>query len=175
MMLALAAMVPALLAATGRRQAARHWLAVVGGTLGLVLALKLLGHVVALGGDTPWPRSPSGHVAAGCLIWGGTALAAGLGRGRALALGLVVALAVGVARFTGGQHSLAEIGIGAALALAGLFLLARRMPPPAPAWHRRRFLAAVAIISLLTTPLRFEPEPLIGQAADAVHQWLNAP
>ncbi len=171
-MLGLALAVPAWLALTGRGAAGRRWVVVVGGALAVVAALKLAGHAWTLADRGAWLRSPSGHVAAGCLIWGGIAAMAGAGRLPSLAIGLAIAAVLAPARILGGQHTLAEALLGSAIGLAALGLLLRL--PAAPAgWRARPFLLAMAVVALAAAPWRLAPEPVIEAMAAALLRGLG--
>jgi membrane-associated phospholipid phosphatase len=168
-MLAVGLVAPAMLALGGRRRMAACWLLVVGGALGLVLLLKLVGALVwPLGGGVL--RSTSGHTAAGGLIWGGVALAAGMAPRAALALGLAATTAVAVARVASGLHHPGEVFFGALIGLGALALLARWHRPAPPGWRRRSLLLAVGVASLAAAPWTLHPEPMV----QALAHWLRA-
>ena len=97
LLLPLAALVGATLAAVGRRRDALAWGLAVGGTFAAVLALKLL--VFALTGPLLGRglRSPSGHTAAGTVVYAGLlALLAGRRPGARVRVGLVAGTAFGL-------------------------------------------------------------------------------
>lgn len=164
-MLAVTLAVPALLALGGRRSAAWRWLLVVGGALGLVLALKLLGALISLQGGPVALRSPSGHAAAAAIVWGGVALACGTGRRVAFAWALAMVALVAPARVLGGAHNVAEALAGAAIGLAGLALLARWLPPPPPGWRPLPLLLGVVIAGIAAAPFPLAPEPMVQALA----------
>ncbi len=124
-LLPLAALVACGLAVGGRWRAALAWAGCVGGTLGLMLGLKLLvagcgGPLLALG-----LRSPSGHTAAAAVIGGGlVALLAGLRGWDAALPGLLVAAVIAATRIALRVHSLADVMVGAAVGVGGSMALA---------------------------------------------------
>src|SRR5918997_4183426 len=103
LVLPLAALVALALAAVGWRREALAWSVAVAGTLAAVLALKLL--ALAYSGQLGTAlRSPSGHTAAGTVVYAGllTLLAGrrlGSRTGIALLAGAALAALFGCARF----------------------------------------------------------------------------
>ncbi|MGI3776187.1 MAG: phosphatase PAP2 family protein [Janthinobacterium lividum] len=126
--LPLALLVLAALLARGERRAARGWALAVGGVLGALLALKLWAGACAGVGvlRDAGVRSPSGHAAAGGIVYGG-ALALALGRRAwgSAACCLAVAAGFGASRLALGVHTPADVALGCAVAAAGGAVLAR--------------------------------------------------
>ena len=103
------------------------WGVSVTGTLGTMLALKVLGLELSLHFGWPTAVSPSGHVAAGCVVYGGLALL--LLRGRAphlfvAAIPLLLVMVIGVSRIRLGAHTPMEVLVGGAVGLLGAGSLA---------------------------------------------------
>ena len=151
LVLPLAALVALALAAVGWRREALAWSVAVAGTLAAMLALKLLvlAHPGLLGAGM---RNPSGHTAAGTVLYAGL-LALG---GRRLATRTTIALLAGIGmallfgstRVALGWHTLPEVVGGGAVGLVGAFVLARLAGPRRPdAWAPG--LAVVAAVALL--------------------------
>ena len=125
-LLPLAALVTAALALQGRRRLAAVWALSVGGTLGLMLLLKL-----AIAGCGAWLgplglRSPSGHTASAAVVYGGLiAMLAGLRGWDAALPGLAVAAAIAATRIVLQVHSLADVMLGAGVGVGGSVVLAQ--------------------------------------------------
>jgi membrane-associated phospholipid phosphatase len=160
------------LAWQGWRRGAASWAACVAATLAAMLALKLMfvGCAAALGGF-----SPSGHTAAGTVIYGG--LAALWLRRRGVSAGAAVVLCAGAAasligasRIAVNAHSLPEVAVGAAVGAWGVALLLRLAGVPPPGLRLGRLALVVAALMLLLHGLRLPVEPGIK----AVAGWLPA-
>lgn len=146
-----AVILPAVLAliltllATEWRRGALCWSLVAVSTLGLMLALKLSAVIFPSFFGAFDLRSPSGHVAAGAILYGG--LAALLIRRRLLALliaaGIVLLLAA--SRLVLRYHNLPEVAVGGAVGLAGVLALLW-LTPPAPRTVSRLALAMVVLV-----------------------------
>ena len=144
--LPLALAVSVALLVLGWRRGAVAWLLAVGGTLVLVLVLKLAGWACG----PPLLRTPSGHVAAAAVVCGGLALIV-VRRDRphrALLIAVLAAAVVGTSRLLLGAHSLPEVLLGGAIGTAGASLLARLAGPP-PQGLRARWVAAVVVAVLV--------------------------
>lgn len=147
--LPLAATVAAVLAVAGWRRGALAWVAWIGGTLALVLALKLasavFGHLLPAGEL----RSPSGHTASAGAVYGG--MLAGLaqrltGHNRwSLACVVVAVAAVGASRLALDMHTLLDVAVGSAVGVGGGMALVRSAGAP----PRDMPLAPVAAAALL--------------------------
>ena len=138
-LLPLAAITPVVLGVLGWRRAALAWVLAVGGAFGSVLLLKagLIMMTDAFG--SAYRASPSGHVAASCVVYGGLAalLLRGLMPGWFIAVfpALVIAV-VGYTRIALGAHTLPEVAAGAligAVALSAMVAMAGERPRTA-AW-----------------------------------------
>lgn len=126
-LLPLAAGIALLLALSGWRRGALAWTAAIGGTLALILLLKLrffaCGHFLP---DTG-VGNPSGHTAAAAAVYGG--LVAMILRfiwddGRwaffcAVTTGVLLAVVIGRSRVILDTHSMAEVVVGGAIGIAG--------------------------------------------------------
>jgi membrane-associated phospholipid phosphatase len=150
---------------------ARFWLLAIGGSAGVIAALKL-----AFGGCghplTPFAIvSPSGHSALSAAVYGSLALlvGAGLERRRRTALYVVaVFLIIGVAlsRVVLRDHNLAEIAIGMAVgsggaAVFGVALSGGRAPTLPLGWL---LLGAAAIVAVMHGT-RWMIEPAVHRLA----------
>ncbi len=142
------------------------WCVAVPGTLAAMLALKIMGIELALHLGWPVALSPSGHVAAGCVVYGGLAVLAGRGRvpGALLGLAPLSAVAViGVSRIRLGAHTPFEVVVGAVVGLIGVAVLARLAGerPQRNAWP---LLAALSGTVLALHGMHMPAEQVIRQA-----------
>jgi len=147
----------------GWRRGAVAWMAAVGGTLALILVLKLAGWAC---GPPLW-RTPSGHAAAAAVVCGGLALIVGRRDRphRVLLIAVLAAAVVGTSRLLLGAHSLPEVLVGGAVGIAGASLLARLAGPP-PQGLRARWVAAVVVaVLVLFHGTRLPAEAHIGGLA----------
>jgi membrane-associated phospholipid phosphatase len=155
--LPLAAIVAVSLAAVGWRREALAWSVAVTGTLAAILLLKLLAFSEA--GDFLDGRldSPSGHTAAGTIVYAG--LLTLLGRRLAtrvriaLLAGAALALLFAVTRLKVGEHSLPDVLVGAAAGLAGVLVLARLAGARPAAARGAGLLVVGAIVVLVAATL----------------------
>ncbi len=149
----------------GWRRGALAWAGAVGVTLALMLALKLL----FLGCGRIGALSPSGHTAAGTAIYGGV-FSLWLRRRMAawqavLLAGGTVGLAIGISRLAVHAHIPIEVAMGAAVGLAGVWILLRAAGPPPP-WVRGRWLVpAGLVVVLLLHGTRLQAEPRLRALA----------
>ncbi len=144
--LPLALAVGLVLLALGWRRGAAAWALAVGGTLAVMLVLKVAGWACG----PPLLRTPSGHAAAAAVICGGLVLIVGRRDRphRVLFMAVLAAAVVGVSRLLLGAHSVPEVLIGGAVGIAGASLLARLAGPP-PQGLRARWVAAVVVVVLV--------------------------
>ncbi len=162
--LPLVVVVTVVLAFQGWRRGALVWFASIGGTFAVMLALKLffMGCQGIFGGMAL--RSPSGHVAAACVVSGG--MIAIFGRRRlTVALGVVIAaVVVGFTRLGLQAHTMPEVIIGAGAGLIGALVLAR-YAGPVPRLKARPLVLAVTAVLALFHGRHLEAEIVIRQAA----------
>ncbi len=118
-------------------------------------------------------RSPSGHTAAGTVVYAG--LLALLARRRletrtgvALLAGAAMALLFGATRLAVGRHTLPEVLLGGAVGLAGALVLARLAGPSraAAAAAAPAVVAAVALLAVVALHgQRLQVEPTLRAIA----------
>ena len=159
LVLPLAGMVALALAAVGRRRQALAWSLAVAGTLGAMLLLKV--GVFALAGPhgVRGLGNPSGHTAAGVVVYAGLlALIAERFAPKvpvALVSGAAFAVVFGSTRWALRYHSVPDVLVGGAVGLAGALALAvlagpRRPPGGAPSSASgSAAVAAAALLALL--------------------------
>ena len=162
--LPLVAMVGVVLVAQGWRRGGAAWLAAIGATFAVMLALKLLflGCVAVFGPADL--RSPSGHVAAAAVVSGGVAAIFGRGWRSVAAIALAAGFAIGGTRLGLRAHSWPEVILGAGIGLAGALAL-RRLAGPAPPLRPRPLILAAAVVLALFHGRHLEAEIVIRQAA----------
>ena len=155
LLLPLAGLVAVSLAAVGRRRQALAWSLAVTATLAAMLALKVAAFALAAPDGAGGPGNPSGHTAAGVVVYAG--LLALLGERvaprvpLALLSGAAFGLLFGSARMAVGVHTLPEVLVGGAVGLAGALALAGLAGPRRPDASARghAFVAAVALLAVL--------------------------
>jgi membrane-associated phospholipid phosphatase len=149
----------------GWRRGAAAWLVALAGTLGAMLALKLVLTACAASLGLLTLHSPSGHTAAASVIAGGLTVV--LGRSRALALpaAALAAVVIGLSRLALGLHSLTEVLIGGLVGLAGTAVLLLLAGAPPPAWRPRWAAVAAVAVVLLLHGQHLDAEPRIRSAA----------
>jgi membrane-associated phospholipid phosphatase len=151
LVLPLAALVALSLAAVGRRRQAFAWSLAVAGTLGAMLVLKASSFALAAGGF----GNPSGHTAAGVVVYAGLLTLVGERFAPrlpvALLSGAALAALFGLTRLEVGGHTLPEVLVGAAVGMAGALALAglagpRRSETPKSG---HAVVAAAALLAVL--------------------------
>jgi len=166
---------------------ARGWAVAVGGVLVALLLLKLaVGACAASGADGRHTgllglglRSPSGHTAAGGIVYGGL-LALALRRGAAVSAGCCLAAAAvfAASRLALGVHTPVEVAAGCVVAAGGGAGLAwlggwpgqqRRVARPTRAGGWGWVVAALALVLVLHGH-RLAAEPVIARVSSA---WLS--
>ena len=155
-LLPLTGLVALALILVGRRREALAWTLAISGTFATMLVLKLFVFVVFGSASIKGLGNPSGHTAAGAVVYAG--LLALLGERFAprvpiaLLAGAAFALLFGATRLALGVHTLPDVLVGAAVGVAGALALAKlagpRRPDDAPA-RRSAVVAAVALVGVL--------------------------
>jgi membrane-associated phospholipid phosphatase len=154
----------------GWTRGALAWIATIGGTLGLMLFLKLgflaCGHLTLI----PQVRSPSGHTAAAAVTYGG--LLAIFFRATwkcssywALPSAAVIALVVGCSRVALSFHSFGEVAIGGTVGVGGAFIAVMVAGPPPSQLKTGRVLALGFALLVALYGLRLPAESAIHNLA----------
>ena len=137
----------------GWQRGLRAWALVMGLGLGTVAVLKLLSFSLGMPLRGYGVTSPSGHVAASVLVYGGAGVLL-FGRrplpAAAMLAGLLLLLVgIGVTRLAVGMHTVGEVLAGSAIGLVGLLAL-RRSAGPAPEGLRllRLLLPAALLVTV---------------------------
>ncbi len=168
--LPLAAIVALVLGVVGWWRGLLAWVVAVAGTLGVMLALKLVALAVAEDFDWGPPASPSGHVASACVVYGGLAVL--LLRG-AVPLPLLASIPIGVAALMGYSrvellaHDTAEVIVGSVVGMAGVMVLAA-MAGPRPRVVGWPVVGAAACTMLVFHGMHLPAEAAIRSAFGAV-------
>ena len=156
LLLPLAGLVALSLAATGRRRDAFAWSLAVAGTFAAMLLLKVLFFAFAGPGAGGGLRNPSGHTAAGVVVYAGLLTLLGERFAPrvpiALLAGTAFGLLFGSTRLALRVHTLPDVLVGGAVGLAGALVLAKLAGPrrPAAPASGRAVVAAVALLGALT-------------------------
>lgn len=170
--LPLVAAMAVVLAMQGWRRGAVVWLAAIGATFGLMLALKL----IFLGcGSVFGPvamRSPSGHVAAAAVLSGGVAAIYGCRRRTILIVVALAAIGIGLTRIGLQFHSWPEVVLGGVVGMAGALALARFAGPP-PVLRLRPMILTATLVLALFHGRHLEAEVAIRHAA-INYSWCQA-
>ncbi|HWL82961.1 MAG TPA: phosphatase PAP2 family protein [Roseomonas sp.] len=158
------------LMATEWRRGALCWGLVVTATLGLMLVLKLATSAFPAVFAPLDLHSPSGHVAAAAILYGGLAVLLLKRRAVALLFAGSIALLIAVTRLLLRYHSLPEVIVGGLVGLAGVVVLLR-LTPPAPRTVSRFALAVtvLAVVGLMHGE-RLRAEPVIRHTAHRLVQ-----
>ncbi len=129
-MLPLALVVLAVLGVMGWRRGLVAWSLAVGFTFGLILLLKAGFVMLTASFGSDYRFSPSGHVASGCVVYGGMAvllLRNTVPRYLVAAVPAVAILVIGYSRVSLGMHTVPEVVAGALVGIAGVSILAATM------------------------------------------------
>ena len=174
-MLPLLAATTLMLALLGWWRGAAAWLVAAGGTLAVMLALKLL--FLACHGVLPAAdiRTPSGHTAAAAVVAGGLAvLFAGRVSARA-ALALLVAasaaIVIGFSRLALSAHNLPEVIAGGVVGVTGALAFALLAGPVPERLPVGRMAAVLVGITVLFHGFQLPAEAAIVRFASLLHTW----
>jgi membrane-associated phospholipid phosphatase len=175
--LPLALVIALVLGLTGWARGTTVWLIAVAGTLGTMLALKILFGACGPAQFGGVISSPSGHTAAAAILYGGLlgllVRRCGGGIGLALLPAPVVVVLIGVSRVELGAHTVPEVVIGAVVGLAGVLgVLVLAGPPPRRVWPSRLLGPALFVMVLLHGYHLQAEEQIRRQSARFV--WLTA-
>ena len=171
--LPLAVAIAVVFALSGWRRGALAWTAAIGGTLALVLLLKL--RFFACGHFSPGASfgNPSGHTAAAAAVYG--ALAAVIVRSirdderwallGAVAIGVFLAVVIGQTRLILDMHSMAEVVAGGAIGVGGAASFVLLAGPPSHAVRIERVVATGLLAMAMLYGYRLSAEAAIKSVA----------
>ena len=170
LILPFAAVVGLMLFAAGWTRGALAWIATIGGTLSLILFLKLgflaCGHLILV----PQVKSPSGHTAAAAVTYGGLIAIVLRAKWRcssywALPSAAVIALVVGCSRMGLSFHSFGEVAIGGTVGVGGAFIAVMAAGPPPSQIKMGRVVAIGFVLLTALYGLRLPAESAIHHLA----------
>jgi membrane-associated phospholipid phosphatase len=168
-------------AVSGWRRGALAWTSAIGGTLALILLLKV--RFFACGDLRPGSSlgNPSGHTAATAAVYGG--LSAAIVRSLwnderrallcAVAVGTLLAIVIGMTRLMLDLHSMAEVVVGGAIGVGGAASFVLLAGPPSPAVRIERVVATGLLIVAVLYGNRLSAEATIKSIATALWPFLQ--
>ena len=166
-MLPLALVVLAGLAVLGWWRAAVAWAVAVFGTFGVVLALKAGAVEMTAMFGSGYRFSPSGHVAAACVVYGGLAVLLfwqTVPRVVIAAVPVLAAVVIGYSRISLGAHTIVEVLIGTVIGFSGVIVLAA-LVGPRPRLSRWPIPVVASLTVLVLHGLHLPAEQAIRLAA----------
>ncbi|HEY4251275.1 MAG TPA: phosphatase PAP2 family protein [Roseomonas sp.] len=156
--------------AAGWRRGAAVWTLAVLATLALTVALKI---ALYAGGPLAGLQSPSGHTAAGTVVYGGL-LVLTLARPVAPMIAALPAAAIavlfGVTRLLPGVHTPADVLVGGGFGVAGVVLLAWLSGPRPAALPRARLLLAAVVVACALHGQQLHAEGLLRAIAASIER-----
>ena len=163
------------------RRLALAWTLAIGSVWTAMLVLKLAGYTLeALMPASPLSElgfvTPSGHVASASSIYGGLIrLLAGTGRRRTILAALLIAVIIGVSRVDLGEHTPAEVIVGALVGVAGTATFAGLVETGLGRRCYRAVLGISVFVVVLLHGVHFSWEQAIrGLSLDAVRTWQSS-
>jgi membrane-associated phospholipid phosphatase len=160
-------------ALSGWRRGALAWTATIGGTLGLILLLKL--RFLACGHFPPGtgPGNPSGHTAAAAAVYGG--LVAIVMRSIwankrwtvpcTVAIAALVAVVIGASRLILDLHSVAEVVVGGTIGVGGAVSFVVLAGPPLRSVGIMRVVVLALLVIVMLYGFRLPAEAAIKSVA----------
>ena len=165
-LLPVAVLVALCLGVLGWWRACVSWLAAIGGTFAVMLLLKGGLDIMAYLNGSDYVISPSGHVAAATVVYGGLAvlmLRGTVPAAVAWAVPVLVAVVVGYTRLALMVHTDGEVLAGAAVGLAGAAVMAAA--GPRPLWAAWPLGMVAAFSSVVLHGLHLPAEDFIRSAS----------
>ncbi|MBN9561482.1 MAG: phosphatase PAP2 family protein [Alphaproteobacteria bacterium] len=170
-LLPVAAGVAIVLVLLGWLRGAMAWTVAVCGTLAVMLGLKMLFTVCGPAVPEFDIRTPSGHVAAAAVIYGGLAALFGLRPAMTILLSIGVALLVAVSRVTLEAHTPSEAFVGGLVGCAGAATVAILAGPKPPGMRHAPLIAVPLLLVVLLHGVHLHAEPTIGRLAHLLDTW----
>ena len=160
-------------ALSGWRRGALAWSAAIGGTLGLILFLKLRFFACDQLLLEARLRNPSGHTAAAAAVYGGlvTTVVRSIWNIRrwalpcTVAIALLLAVVIGASRLMLDLHSMAEVVVGGAIGVGGAVSFTVLAGPPSPAVRMSRVVVMSLLLIALLYGIRMPAEAAIKSVA----------
>jgi len=170
-LLPVAAGIAIVLVLLGWLRGAMAWAVAVCGTLAVMLGLKMLFTVCGPAVPELDIRTPSGHVAAAAVIYGGLAALLGLRPAMTVLLSIGIAALVAVSRITLGAHTPSEAFVGGLVGCAGAATVALLAGPKPPGMRHAPSIAAPLLLVVLLHGVHLHAEPTIGRLAHLLDTW----
>ena len=165
------------LALCRQRRAAVGWSLAIGSVWAAMLVLKLAGYTLeALAPGSPFAElgvvTPSGHVASAASVYGGLLQLLARPEWRRAALGsLLIALIIGISRVALGEHTPAEVIVGAVVGIAGAVCFARAETNLDRRSYRAVLAVAVFMVVLLHGRHLSWEQAIRSLSLDAIRAW----
>jgi membrane-associated phospholipid phosphatase len=147
------------------------WTVAVCGTLAVMLALKMLFTLCGPAVPELNIRTPSGHVAAAAVIYGGLAALLGLRPVMTVVLSVGIAVLVAASRIALGAHTPSEALVGGIVGCAGALTVAILAGPKPPGMRHASLIAAPLLLLVLLHGVHLHAEPAIGRLAHLLNTW----
>lgn len=170
-LLPVAAGVAIVLLLLGWFRGALAWTVAVCGTLAVMLGLKMLFTVCGPAVPELNIRTPSGHVAAAAVVYGGLAALLGLRPAMTLVLSVGIAVLVAASRVALGAHTPSEAFVGGLVGGAGAATVALLAGPKPPGMRHAPLIAAPLLLLVLLHGVHLHAEPTIGRLARLLDTW----
>ena len=174
--LPLAVGIALVLALSGWRRGTLAWTAAIGGTLALVLFLKL--RFFACGHFLPGASvsNPSGHTAAAAAVYGGLFAMilrsiwddARWALSCAVTIGVLLAVVVGKSRLVLDLHSMADVVVGGAIGVAGAVSFVVMAGSPSHAVRIERVVVTGLVVIAMLYGFRMSAEAAIKSVATSL-------
>lgn len=161
------------LALQGWRRGALAWLAVIAGTFGAMLGLKLAFLACSPLFGPMDIQSPSGHTAAAAVVMGGLAGLLTRRHISVLPAAVLAALVIGFSRLWLAQHSLPEVIVGASVGMVGAAVLPR-LAGPVPTLRIAPLVLMAIGVAALFHGLHLPAEAAIRHTAFRAAQYIPA-
>jgi membrane-associated phospholipid phosphatase len=170
-LLPVAAGVAIVLLLLGWFRGALAWTVAVCGTLAVMLGLKMVFTICGPAVPELNIRTPSGHVAAAAVIYGGLAALLGLRPSMTVLVSIGIAVVVAASRIVLGAHTPPEAFVGGLVGCAGALTVALLAGPKPPGMRLAPLVAVPLLVVVLLHGVHLHAEPTIGRLAHLLDTW----